>query len=179
MGLFRMTQKTDGGSSVAMENPQKKIIDEMTGEGRIFALFSKEGQFLVDHFGKTSVNRFDFQAQSFYLAMNLNFVQDFGNTVKIGLCNPTGTELLSPDWASLKLAYHLPDDVVVHTNSKDQGSKISLKDYEEGIMLVLLKMPKQWTMPAEGQLRLKLQASLTFNPFELETFLLKLSIQEH
>lgn len=178
MGLFRMAQKTDGGS-VAMENPQKKIIDEMTGEGRIFALFSREGEFLVDHFGKTSIDKIDFLAQSFYLAMNLNFIQDFGNTVKLGLCNTTGTELLSPDWASLKLAYHLPDDVIVHTNSKDRGSKINLKDYEGGIMLVLLKMPRQWTMPAEGQLRLKLQASLTFNPLELETFLLKLNIKEH
>lgn len=177
MGLFRSTPKAVPKSEtrVVTESPHKKICAQMAEDGKIFALYSKDGEFVVDHFGQPGEGKVDL-VQPFYLAMNLNFIHYFGNRVQMGLYCPKGLEMLSPAQASFKPVYQLGEDAVIHTNSKEKGQKVNLTDYEQGVLLMLLRLPKEWQVPSTGQLRVKLQSSLLFNPTDMDTFLLKLSI---
>lgn len=177
MGLFRTTPKSvpKSETKVVTESPHKKICAQMAEDSKIFALYSKDGELAVDHFGRAGGGRVNV-AEAFYLAMNLNFIHYFGNRVQVGLYCPQGLEMLSPTQASFKPVYQLGEDAVVHTNSKEKGFKVNLTDYEQGILLMTLRLPKEWSLPDAGQLRVKLQSSLLFNPTEMDTFLLKLSI---
>ena len=174
MGLFRPAPKSEPPREV-LESPHKKICHDMAEDSKLFALYSKEGTMLVDHFGKSSGGGLDV-TQPFYLAMNLNFVQYFSNSVKVGVYNTNGLEMLSPNLASFKPVYHLGEDAVIYTNSKEKGFKVSMNDYEKGILVMLLKLPKEWNIASNGQLRVKLQSSLLFNPTEMDTFLLKMAV---
>lgn len=172
MGIFSVAPK--GGNRVSVESPQQKISHEMSSKGHILALFSKEGRFLTDHMGKgVEASGSEQIADGFYLAMNLNFVLNFGNSLKMGLYDPSGVTLVSTQLASLKMLHQFGDDAVVHTNSKTSGNKVGVADYDEGILITLLKLPKGWGLPEEGQLKVKLQSTMIFNPLEMETFLLR------
>lgn len=172
MGIFNVTPKRE--SSVVAESPQQKITREMAKEGHILSLYAKDGRFLTDHLGNNGEGvGVQTISAGFYVAMNLNFVQNFGNVLKIGLYDPTGVNLVSPRQASIKLLHQFGEDAVVHTNSKVNGHKVSLSDYDGGVLVTLLKLPKDWDLPQEGQLKVKLQSTMIFNPLEMETFMLR------
>ncbi len=175
MGLQKMFQRN--GDNVAVEvEPYEKICREMNDTGKLLALYTRDGHFLVDQFGKyKDIDKID-PEEAFYLAMNLNFVYSFSNSVKLGIYNQSGTELMSPELASFKLVYHMDEDSVIHTGGVGDVPKVNLKDYEHGILLIRLKNPREWQVPAAGMVRVNLQVSLIFNQRELENFLLKVPI---
>lgn len=171
MGLFKLFQKRES-SVVVQEKPHEKVYKQMTDEGRLIGLFAKDGEFLTDQLGESRV---DVRVENtFYLAMNLNFVESFYNTVQVGVYD-SGDELVSAHPKLYKLAYHLGDDLVVETNSKGTGPKVNVADYEKGILLTMLKLPQDWRLPENGQILVKVQASMIFNPGELESYILKLA----
>lgn len=172
MGYFKLFQKRESSVVVVQEKPHEKIYKQMADEGRLIGLFSKTGEFLIDQLG-------EFRAEvvvenAFYLAVNLNFVESFYNTVQFDVYD-SGHGSISANPQLYKLAYHLGDDLVVETNSKGRGPRVNIADYENGILLTMLKIPKGWSLPKDGQIQVKVQASMIFNPGELETYILKLN----
>lgn len=175
MGIFKRSPKHAYGAVV--QSPLEKISGEMLDGGTILALYSRDGAFIADHMGKQAGEvKPRIFAEGFYFAMNLNFVQSFGNSLQLGLYDPAGTSLVSPRISALKLLHQFGDEVLVYTNSKTAGPKVSLADYDGGILISMLKLPKDWSLPPEGQIKVKLQSTMIFNPLELETFLLRVQI---
>lgn len=170
MGLEKLFYRTRNKKVVVEDEPHQIICQNMSEAGRFFALYSKDGQYLVDHFGRFAEDCLFKPDEAFYLVVNLNFVQSFYNCAQMGIYNFRGTELISPELVSFKLVHHLTAGEVIQT------SQINLEDYSNEILLTRLKKPKEWKIPVEGLIRINLQVSLIFNPVEIENFLLKIPI---
>lgn len=176
MGLQKLFYRTHSKETVTEEEPHEIISQNMSESGRFFALYSKKGQYLVDHFGKLAEANYFNLDEAFYLVMNLNFVHSFYNCAQMGIYNFPGTELISPELASFKLVHHLKEGALIEAGSKSKGLGIDLHEYAHDVLLARIKKPKEWKKPAEGLLRVHLQVSLIFNPLEIESFLLKIPL---
>lgn len=158
-------------SKSEVKDPYKMIVNDMVKENIVFGLFSKNGDFITDHFKKEDSEVLFSLTDSYYLAMNLNFVEKFSNTIRAKIHDTNGFEQLSSE-ATFRWLYHKEEEEIISLNSKAKGVKIDPKDYDEGILLLLLKFPKEWRFFKRGQVRIDIESSLIYNPGELEQFVI-------